>query len=130
MSISETLALWMNRITNHVGRLPIMVLMPHSRCNCRCLMCDIWRANKNMLGRSPIAGGEAEVWEVEVPAKAPITQAPLRDVELRQSLIIAIERGDYVRVPGADDQLQAGDTAVVLVQQSSIAETLKLFQPA
>lgn len=22
-----------------------MVLMPHSRCNCRCVMCDIWKAN-------------------------------------------------------------------------------------
>ena len=28
----------------HVIReLPILVLMPHSRCNCRCVMCDIWR---------------------------------------------------------------------------------------
>ena len=24
-------------------RLPILVLEPHSRCNCRCLMCDIWK---------------------------------------------------------------------------------------
>jgi MoaA/NifB/PqqE/SkfB family radical SAM enzyme len=24
-------------------RLPILILYPHSRCNCRCLMCDIWR---------------------------------------------------------------------------------------
>lgn len=23
-----------------------MVLMPHSRCNCRCIMCDIWKANQ------------------------------------------------------------------------------------
>lgn len=81
-----------------------------------------------VLGRSTIAGGEAEVWEVEIPKKAPITQAPLRDVEFHQSLIVAFERGGYVRVPGADDQLKAGDTAVVLVQQSSTAETLMLFQ--
>ena len=25
--------------------LPILVLMPHSRCDCRCVMCDIWKAN-------------------------------------------------------------------------------------
>ncbi len=24
--------------------LPILILYPHSRCNCRCVMCDIWRA--------------------------------------------------------------------------------------
>ncbi|HEY2019104.1 MAG TPA: radical SAM protein [Bryobacteraceae bacterium] len=29
---------------NHViSRLPILVLEPHSRCNCRCVMCDIWK---------------------------------------------------------------------------------------
>ena len=27
-----------------IARLPILILYPHSRCNCRCLMCDIWRA--------------------------------------------------------------------------------------
>ncbi len=26
-----------------VTSLPIVMLAPHSRCNCRCLMCDIWR---------------------------------------------------------------------------------------
>jgi MoaA/NifB/PqqE/SkfB family radical SAM enzyme len=24
-------------------RLPILVLQPHNRCNCRCVMCDIWK---------------------------------------------------------------------------------------
>lgn len=24
-------------------RLPILVLEPHNRCNCRCIMCDIWK---------------------------------------------------------------------------------------
>jgi trk system potassium uptake protein len=81
-----------------------------------------------IMGRSPIAGGVAEVWEVEIVRGAPITEAPLREIELRQSLIVAIEREDYIRVPGADDQLRPGDTAVVLVQQSSAAETLKLFE--
>jgi MoaA/NifB/PqqE/SkfB family radical SAM enzyme len=33
--------------THHIHTLPIVVLMPHSRCNCRCVMCDIWRANRN-----------------------------------------------------------------------------------
>src|SRR5438034_11232853 len=26
-----------------ITRLPILILYPHSRCNCRCVMCDIWR---------------------------------------------------------------------------------------
>lgn len=28
---------------DRITRLPILILYPHSRCNCRCLMCDIWR---------------------------------------------------------------------------------------
>lgn len=27
--------------------LPIAILMPHSACNCRCVMCDIWKDNTN-----------------------------------------------------------------------------------
>ena len=26
-----------------LNELPILILYPHSRCNCRCVMCDIWR---------------------------------------------------------------------------------------
>ncbi len=34
-------------ITHRIHTLPVVVLMPHSRCNCRCVMCDIWKANQN-----------------------------------------------------------------------------------
>ncbi len=33
--------------THRIHTLPVVVLMPHSRCNCRCVMCDIWQANRN-----------------------------------------------------------------------------------
>src|SRR6478609_1663609 len=33
--------------THKIHQLPVLVLMPHSRCNCRCVMCDIWKANHN-----------------------------------------------------------------------------------
>lgn len=33
--------------THRIYQLPILILMPHSRCNCRCVMCDIWKANAN-----------------------------------------------------------------------------------
>jgi len=32
-------------VTHRLHALPVLVLMPHSRCNCRCVMCDIWKAN-------------------------------------------------------------------------------------
>ena len=34
-------------LTHHIHTLPILLMMPHSRCNCRCVMCDIWKANHN-----------------------------------------------------------------------------------
>ncbi|HEU4559974.1 MAG TPA: radical SAM protein [Longimicrobium sp.] len=41
-----------------VRTLPIVVLYPHSRCNCRCVMCDIWRARE----RAEVAPGEVAGW--------------------------------------------------------------------
>ena len=35
----------LNLLTDTIHTLPILILMPHSRCNCRCVMCDIWKAN-------------------------------------------------------------------------------------
>lgn len=35
-----------NAWTHRLGRVPVVTLMPHSRCNCRCIMCDIWKANR------------------------------------------------------------------------------------
>lgn len=34
--------------THTITTLPIVILMPHSACNCRCVMCDIWKDNKNL----------------------------------------------------------------------------------
>ena len=34
--------------SNKIYSLPIVILMPHSRCNCRCVMCDIWKGNNNV----------------------------------------------------------------------------------
>jgi Fe-coproporphyrin III synthase len=34
--------------TGIIKTLPLVVLMPHSACNCRCVMCDIWKGNKNL----------------------------------------------------------------------------------
>jgi MoaA/NifB/PqqE/SkfB family radical SAM enzyme len=29
-----------------IHSLPVLVVFPHSQCNCRCLMCDIWRVRQ------------------------------------------------------------------------------------
>lgn len=44
-----------------IARLPILILFPHSRCNCRCLMCDIWRVTT----RDEIAADDVARWAGE-----------------------------------------------------------------
>jgi Fe-coproporphyrin III synthase len=40
-----------------ITQLPIVVLYPHSRCNCRCVMCDIWKNRERVdLAAHDIAG--------------------------------------------------------------------------
>jgi Fe-coproporphyrin III synthase len=40
-----------------IAQLPILILYPHSRCNCRCLMCDIWRAtSEDEIAPEALAG--------------------------------------------------------------------------
>jgi MoaA/NifB/PqqE/SkfB family radical SAM enzyme len=41
-----------------ITALPLVVLYPHSRCNCRCVMCDIWRARE----REEVAPEEVAAW--------------------------------------------------------------------
>jgi MoaA/NifB/PqqE/SkfB family radical SAM enzyme len=44
-----------------IEQLPILMLFPHSRCNCRCLMCDIWRDTR----RQEIGAAEVAAWAGE-----------------------------------------------------------------
>ena len=44
--------------TDPIARLPILILYPHSRCNCRCLMCDIWRDAR----RDELTAADVERW--------------------------------------------------------------------
>jgi MoaA/NifB/PqqE/SkfB family radical SAM enzyme len=40
-----------------ISTLPIVIIYPHSRCNCRCVMCDIWRARERAeVGPEEVAG--------------------------------------------------------------------------
>jgi radical SAM protein with 4Fe4S-binding SPASM domain len=41
-------------MSDRLARLPVLLLAPHSRCNCRCVMCDIWRAS----GRQELSAAE------------------------------------------------------------------------
>ena len=47
----------LNFLTHRIHSLPIVILAPHSRCNCQCVMCDIWLNNqhKQEISREDLA---------------------------------------------------------------------------
>jgi MoaA/NifB/PqqE/SkfB family radical SAM enzyme len=47
-SLYQTYQRYRSLQTHIITSLPIAILMPHSACNCRCVMCDIWKDNKNL----------------------------------------------------------------------------------
>ncbi|HZY37690.1 MAG TPA: radical SAM protein [Mucilaginibacter sp.] len=47
-SLTHTIKRYNTLRTHVVTALPVVILMPHSACNCRCVMCDIWKDNKNL----------------------------------------------------------------------------------
>jgi Fe-coproporphyrin III synthase len=46
-TIHKTFQRYRTLQTDIITSLPIVILMPHSACNCQCVMCDIWKDNKN-----------------------------------------------------------------------------------
>lgn len=47
-SLYQTYKRYRTLQTDRITTLPIVILMPHSACNCRCAMCDIWKDNHNL----------------------------------------------------------------------------------
>ena len=47
-SLYESFQRYRTLTTDVISSLPIVILMPHSACNCRCVMCDIWKDNQNL----------------------------------------------------------------------------------
>src|ERR1700710_388619 len=47
-SLMHTFKRYRTLQTHRISALPIVILMPHSACNCKCVMCDIWKGNKNL----------------------------------------------------------------------------------
>jgi len=43
-------------VNPRIDTLPVLILFPHNRCNCRCVMCDIWKLDT----REEISAAELE----------------------------------------------------------------------
>ena len=77
-----------------------------------------FRFNRSSLG----------VMEIEVREGALVTEHVLANLRLpEQCLIAAVNRENYVHVPGADDRLRPGDTVVALVDDEAVEHLTPLF---
>jgi MoaA/NifB/PqqE/SkfB family radical SAM enzyme len=45
-SLYHTIQRYRTQQWDYIHAMPIAILMPHSACNCRCVMCDIWKGNQ------------------------------------------------------------------------------------
>ncbi len=82
-----------------------------------------------IVSRHPLAGGSVIVLEIEVGEGSPATQSVLADLALPSPCVIAAACNvDQVRVPGADDQLRAGETVIALADKPVEKELATLFE--
>lgn len=82
-----------------------------------------------ILSRMALRGSELNVMEIDVPAGARATTQRLADLQLPpKCLVAALLREEFVTVPGPNDRIQQGDTALILVENSSLAAMLEFFQ--
>src|SRR3954451_11766291 len=47
-SLQHTFRRYRTLQTHKITALPVVILMPHSACNCKCVMCDIWKGNSKL----------------------------------------------------------------------------------
>ncbi|QEG43748.1 Trk system potassium transporter TrkA [Roseimaritima ulvae] len=81
-----------------------------------------------VISHTKLPHGSIEVYELEILEGAPVSGKPLCDLPLSgNSLVAAIERDGFVKVPKASDQLLPGDVVVALIDDSVAEDTLKLF---
>src|SRR5215472_5183234 len=54
--VADNTSVELEQAGERLSKLPVLVLNVHSRCNCRCLMCDIWKREE----ASEITAGDLE----------------------------------------------------------------------
>ena len=74
--------------------------------------------------------GQVEILEFVVNGDTPIVGKRLKEVRAKfpqQSLVATIQRGNEVIVPSGEDQIQAGDSVVLIAQAEAVDAAQKLF---
>ena len=77
-----------------------------------------------------LAEGVIDVYWVRVGAQAKLLGKPLREIKLTPDWVLAaIQRGEDVYVPGAEDTLEPGDTVLMIGKHGLESKLKKLLAP-
>jgi trk system potassium uptake protein len=88
-----------------------------------------WCYRMETLDVALVAGGEAQVIEIEVKSGARIAGKPLKKLDLpRQSLIGAIVRGDTTLLPRGDDVVHAGDRLIIFAVTEAVPRLERILR--
>ena len=83
-----------------------------------------------IVSKAKLPGGLINIAEIEILEGSPATQKPLAEIGLPdRCLIVAVIFHDYIRVPAANDRLQVGEMAVVLMEEDVIDAAMGVFTP-
>jgi trk system potassium uptake protein TrkA len=77
---------------------------------------------------STLADGVVDAYQIRVNIKGEVVGRRLRDINLSPNWIVAaIRRGEKAWVPGADDTLEVGDTALLIGKHGMLKQLKRLF---
>ncbi|MHC4218790.1 MAG: Trk system potassium transporter TrkA [Planctomycetota bacterium] len=77
---------------------------------------------------STLAGGAVDAYLVRVNIKGEVVGKRLKDIKLSPNWIVAaIRRGEKAWVPGAEDMVEVGDTALLVGKRGAEKQLKKLF---
>jgi len=86
--------------------------------------------SESKLSLAVMQEGDVEIMEYAVEAGAKLTEDPLKDLRIpKETLVAAILRGDDVTIPRGDDQIQAGDSVVIILKPEKIDAVQKMLRP-
>lgn len=108
-SPSEVLRRSAGQLTGRLRSLPILALHVHTACNCRCVMCDIWKAN---AAKREIA---AEELDRHVAA--------IRDLRVRRVMLTGGEPLLHSNLWALCDRLRAEGIRLTLVTTGLLLDT-------
>jgi trk system potassium uptake protein TrkA len=84
---------------------------------------------REILSMDLVEGGDAEIVEFKVPARARVLKRKLADLRFPRAAIVgAVVRGDRNFVPSGDFQFEEGDRALIFTLAEALPELERLFR--